>query len=160
GRHRRHGAAAPRRDRQPGRQDHGVGHALDADDCRGRWRHDWTVMRSGSRGLGVACRKLKRCYDARLTPDCRTKQGRNHPMASDSLGAETARRMFSDLCDPQAVNRAADDAWMASAWAALEEAGLPLAWVPDELGGGGAGLADGFAVLREAGRAAVLLPIA
>jgi acyl-CoA dehydrogenase len=81
-------------------------------------------------------------------------------MASESLVAETARRMFADLCDPQALNRAADDRWMAPAWSALEEAGLPLAWVPEALGGGGAGLTEGFAVLREAGRAAVPLPVA
>ena len=81
-------------------------------------------------------------------------------MSNDSLVAETARRIFSDHCDPQTVNRAADDAWMAPAWSALEEAGVPLAWVPETLGGGGAGVADGFAVLREAGRAAVPLPLA
>jgi acyl-CoA dehydrogenase len=81
-------------------------------------------------------------------------------MASDSLVAETARRIFSDLCGPQMLNRAADDSWMAPAWRALEEAGLPLAWVPEALGGGGAGPADGFAVLREAGRSAAALPVA
>jgi acyl-CoA dehydrogenase len=81
-------------------------------------------------------------------------------MASESLVAETARRIFGDLCDPQALNRADDDAWMTPAWSALEAAGLPLAWVPEALGGSGAGLADGFAVLREAGRAAVPLPVA
>ncbi len=81
-------------------------------------------------------------------------------MVNDSLVAETARRIFGDVCDPQAVNRAVDEAWMAPAWSALEEAGLPLAWVPEALGGSGAGLADGFAVLREAGRAAVPLPVA
>jgi acyl-CoA dehydrogenase len=81
-------------------------------------------------------------------------------MASESLVAETARRIFSDLTDPQTLNRAADDGWMAPAWSALEEAGLPLAWVPEALGGAGADLADGFAVLREAGRAAVPLPLA
>jgi alkylation response protein AidB-like acyl-CoA dehydrogenase len=81
-------------------------------------------------------------------------------MANDSLVAETARRIFRDVCDPQTVNRAPDDTWMAPAWGALEEAGLPLAWVPEVWGGGGAGLADGFAVLREAGRAAVPLPVA
>jgi acyl-CoA dehydrogenase len=81
-------------------------------------------------------------------------------MASESIVAETARRIFSDLTDPQTLNRAADDRWMAPAWSALEDAGLTLAWVPEELGGGGAGLADGFAVLRAAGRAAVPLPIA
>jgi acyl-CoA dehydrogenase len=81
-------------------------------------------------------------------------------MASESIVAETARRIFTDLADPQTLTRAPDDVWMAPAWSALEAAGLPLAWVPEELGGGGAGLADGFAVLREAGRAAVPLPVA
>src|SRR5262249_49232719 len=82
------------------------------------------------------------------------------PMASDSLVAETARRIFGDVCDPQALNRAADDGWMTPAWNSLEEAGLPLAWVPEALGGSGADLADGFAVLREAGRGAVPLRVA
>jgi acyl-CoA dehydrogenase len=81
-------------------------------------------------------------------------------MARDSIVAETAARIFGDLCDPQAVNRAAHDGWKAPAWTALEEAGLPLAWVPDALGGAGAEIADGFAVLREAGRFAVALPVA
>jgi acyl-CoA dehydrogenase len=81
-------------------------------------------------------------------------------MAQDSLVAETAARIFKDVCDPAAVNRAAGGVWKAPAWAALEEAGLPLAWVPDTLGGAGAELADGFAVLREAGRNAVALPVA
>lgn len=81
-------------------------------------------------------------------------------MAQDSLVAETAARIFKDVCDPGTVNRAADEAWKAPAWAALEAAGLPLAWVPDGLGGAGAELADGFAVLREAGRSAVALPLA
>jgi acyl-CoA dehydrogenase len=81
-------------------------------------------------------------------------------MTSDSLVAETARRIFADVCEPQIVNRATDEAWMPPAWAALEEAGLPLAWVPEKLGGSGAGLTEAFAVLREAGRAAVPLPVA
>jgi acyl-CoA dehydrogenase len=81
-------------------------------------------------------------------------------MASDSLVAETATRILRDHCDPQTVNRAKDAAWKAPAWAALEEAGLTLAWVPAELGGAGAGIADGFAVLRETGRYAAALPVA
>jgi acyl-CoA dehydrogenase len=81
-------------------------------------------------------------------------------MANDSLVAETARRIFNALADPQAVNRASNDAWMAPAWSALEEAGLPLAWVPNDLGGGGTDLAEGFAVLRAAGRSALPLPVA
>jgi acyl-CoA dehydrogenase len=81
-------------------------------------------------------------------------------MESTGLVADTAKRILSDLADPQTVNRAADEAWKAPAWAALEEAGLTLAWVPDTLGGAGADLADGFAALRETGRFAVALPLA
>jgi acyl-CoA dehydrogenase len=81
-------------------------------------------------------------------------------MAADGIVAETAARIFRDACDPGTVNRAPDEGWKVPAWAALEEAGLPLAWVPESQGGAGAGLADGFAVLREAGRGAVALPVA
>jgi alkylation response protein AidB-like acyl-CoA dehydrogenase len=81
-------------------------------------------------------------------------------MATDSIVAETATRIFRDHCDPQAIIQAKSDAWKAGAWGALEEAGLTLAWVPDGFGGAGADVADGFAVLRETGRFAVALPIA
>ena len=81
-------------------------------------------------------------------------------MATDSIVAEAAARIFRDVCDPASVNRAADEGWKAPAWAAVEQAGLPLAWVPEGLGGAGAEIGDGFAVLREAGRSAVALPIA
>jgi acyl-CoA dehydrogenase len=81
-------------------------------------------------------------------------------MDSASLVGDAATRILRDLCDPQTVNKASDDSWKASAWTALEEAGLTLAWVPEALGGAGADLADGFAVLREAGRFAVPLPLA
>jgi acyl-CoA dehydrogenase len=80
-------------------------------------------------------------------------------MESEGLIAETTRRILGDLADPQTVNKAGDG-WKAPAWAALEEAGLTLAWVPENLGGAGAELADGFAVLRQAGRFAAALPIA
>ncbi len=45
-------------------------------------------------------------------------------------------------------------------WDALEESGLTVAWVPDDLGGAGATMADGFAVLRASGRFAVPAPLA
>ena len=80
-------------------------------------------------------------------------------MESESLIAETTRRILGDLADPQTVNKAGDG-WKAPAWAALEEAGLTLAWVPENLGGAGADLADGFAVLRQAGRFAAAVPLA
>jgi len=81
-------------------------------------------------------------------------------MATDSIVAETATRIFRDHCDPQAIIRAGGEGWKAGAWGALEDAGLPLAWVPEEFGGAGAEIADGFAVLRETGRFAVALPVA
>src|SRR5579875_3382940 len=79
---------------------------------------------------------------------------------SESIVAETAGRIFADLADPQTVNRAKDDAWKAPLWTAIEEAGLPLAWVPDDLGGSGASIDDGFSVLAAAGRFALAVPLA
>ena len=81
-------------------------------------------------------------------------------MPSESLVAETAARILRDHCDPQDVNRAKSDAWAAPAWSALEDAGLTLAWVPEAQGGAGGSIADGFAVLQEAGRSAAALPLA
>src|SRR5262245_60719884 len=88
------------------------------------------------------------------------KIGQDGSMESENLVAAAATRILGDLADPHSVNRARADAWKAPAWAALEEAGLTLAWVPEGLGGAGAELADGFAVLRAAGRFAVALPLA
>jgi acyl-CoA dehydrogenase len=79
---------------------------------------------------------------------------------SDSIVAETAARIFADLADPQTINHAGDTRWKEPLWRALSEAGLTLAWVPEEQGGAGASLADGFAVLSAAGRSAVAVPLA
>ena len=78
----------------------------------------------------------------------------------DHIVAETAARILADLADPQTVNNASDDAWKEPLWRALTEAGLPLAWVPEDLGGAGAGLAEGFAILGVAGRFALAAPLA
>src|SRR4051795_5510930 len=79
---------------------------------------------------------------------------------SDNIVVETAEKIFANLADPQTVNNDRKDAWQAPLWQALSEAGLPLAWVPDDLGGSGASLADGFALLNAAGRFAVAVPLA
>ena len=70
---------------------------------------------------------------------------------TDSLVTETAFRIFTDLADPQTLNRASVSASTAPLWRALEDAGLPLAWVPDDLGGAGANFAEGFEVARISG---------
>ncbi|MEZ5855917.1 MAG: acyl-CoA dehydrogenase family protein [Hyphomicrobiaceae bacterium] len=79
---------------------------------------------------------------------------------NDSIVAETAARIFTDLADPQTINAAKDAAWKAPLWSALEESGLTLAWVPDTLGGAGAGVGDGFEVILVAGKFAAPVPIA
>jgi acyl-CoA dehydrogenase len=77
-----------------------------------------------------------------------------------NLAADTTRRIFRDLGDPQALARAAKQDLRAPLWRALEEAGLTRAWVPESLGGAGASLADGFELLRVAGGFAVAVPLA
>jgi alkylation response protein AidB-like acyl-CoA dehydrogenase len=78
---------------------------------------------------------------------------------SENFVAETAARIFADLADPQAINKA-PDGWQAKLWQALSENGLTHAWVPEALGGAGAEIADGFAVLGVAGRYAAAVPLA
>ena len=79
---------------------------------------------------------------------------------SDHIVAEAAARIFADLADPQTLNQAKNGAWREPLWQALSEAGLPLAWVPERLGGSGASIADGFAILGVAGRFALAVPLA
>ncbi|HZK88561.1 MAG TPA: acyl-CoA dehydrogenase family protein [Stellaceae bacterium] len=79
---------------------------------------------------------------------------------ADSIITDTATRIFQDLCEAETVNQAEKGEWPAALWDALEESGLPLTWVPDAFGGAGAEIADGFAVLRVAGRFAAPVPLA
>ncbi|MBV8089024.1 MAG: acyl-CoA/acyl-ACP dehydrogenase, partial [Alphaproteobacteria bacterium] len=80
--------------------------------------------------------------------------------STDNIIVDTATRIFRDLCEPATINDAEKGVWPKALWDALEESGLPLAWVPDDLGGAGATMADGFAVLRVAGRFAAPVPLA
>src|SRR5215469_1989355 len=79
---------------------------------------------------------------------------------NDNIIVDTATRIFQDLCEPATINDAEQGVWPEALWNALEESGLPLAWVPENLGGAGAAMADGFAILRAAGRFAVPAPLA
>src|SRR3984957_20686779 len=82
------------------------------------------------------------------------------PDESDHIVAETAARIFADLADPQTINKMENGAWKEPLWQTLGDAGLPLAWVPEKLGGSGASLAEGFAILGVAGRFALAVPLA
>lgn len=79
---------------------------------------------------------------------------------SENIVAETAERIFADLADAQTINNDKDGRWKAPLWEALTESGLPLSWVPEDSGGSGASLAEGFSVLSSAGRFAVAVPLA
>jgi acyl-CoA dehydrogenase len=79
---------------------------------------------------------------------------------AENIIVDTASRIFADLCEPATINAAEEGKWPAELWNTLEESGLTLTWVPDTLGGAGADMVDGFAVLRVAGRAAAPVPLA
>ncbi len=79
---------------------------------------------------------------------------------SENIVAETAEKIFADLADAQTINRDKKGDWKAPLWQALSEAGLPLSWVPEDCGGSGASLAEGFSVLSAAGRFAIAVPLA
>jgi acyl-CoA dehydrogenase len=79
---------------------------------------------------------------------------------TDNIIVDTASRIFADLCEPNTINAAEEGKWPEALWDALEESGLPLTWVSDALGGAGAEMIDGFAVMRVAGRANAPVPLA
>jgi acyl-CoA dehydrogenase len=79
---------------------------------------------------------------------------------SENIVVETAEKIFADLADAQDVNRDKKGEWKAPLWRALSEAGLPLSWVPEKLGGSGVSLAEGFGVIGAAGRHAIAVPLA
>jgi alkylation response protein AidB-like acyl-CoA dehydrogenase len=81
-------------------------------------------------------------------------------VSENGIVAATAARICADLADPQEITRAKDGAWKEPLWRALAGAGLTLAWVPEEHGGAGGDIADGFAILSVGGRYAVAVPLA
>src|SRR5262252_10184159 len=108
------------------------------------------------------------CQGGRFSPSCAAKkkaikrQSRtgNAVSESENIVVETAEKIFADLADAQEINRDKKGEWKAPLWQALSEAGLPLSWVAEELGGSGASLAEGFGVLGAAGRHAIAVPLA
>ena len=78
-----------------------------------------------------------------------------------SLVAETCERVFRDCAEPQAIALDPEGGeWRGALWSALEETGLATAWVPEEAGGAGASVREGFEVLHAAGRFAAAAPLA
>ena len=79
---------------------------------------------------------------------------------SDNIIFDTASRIFDDLSTAEVINDAEAGTWPEALWQAISESGLNLTWVPEDNGGIGATLLDGFAVLKAAGGAAVPVPLA
>ena len=77
-----------------------------------------------------------------------------------SILADSAARLFADLCTSQAFDKAENGELDASAWNRLEEAGLTRATVPEAQGGDGADLGDALSLVRGAGEHALPLPLA
>jgi alkylation response protein AidB-like acyl-CoA dehydrogenase len=96
-------------------------------------------------------------YDPRQRP---TPGGSGMNDGTDNIIVDTATRIFRDLCEAATINDAEKGVWPKALWDALDESALPLAWIPEDLGGAGATMADGFAVLRVAGRFAAPVPLA
>ncbi|MCW2529481.1 MAG: Acyl-CoA dehydrogenase [Pseudonocardiales bacterium] len=80
--------------------------------------------------------------------------------AADEMLISAADDLFSDLCTHEAVQAAERDGWAPQAWAAVAEMGLPWIGVPEAAGGQGGSLLDALAVLKQAGRHALALPLA
>ena len=73
---------------------------------------------------------------------------------------ETASRLFQEHCETKVLREAEQGVWPAAAWAAVEEAGLHRALVPEEAGGFGVAIPDALSLLRVAGEHALPLPLA
>src|SRR6202049_1391605 len=103
----------------------------------------------------------KTAADACCQTGCaRIEKTGNAVAESENIVAETAEKIFSDLADAQTINHDNKGSWKAPLWQALTDAGLPLSWVPDDLGGSAASMAEGFSVLSAAGRFAIAVPLA
>jgi acyl-CoA dehydrogenase len=73
---------------------------------------------------------------------------------------DTAARLFATHTTRETINDFEKGVWPADLWRRVEAAGLPWAAVSENLGGAGGTIGDLAAVLREAGRYAVPLPLA
>src|SRR3954454_5947818 len=93
-------------------------------------------------------------------PATKSENPGNAVAESENIVAETAEKIFTDLADAQTINSDKKGSWKAPLWHAVSEAGLPLSWVPEDCGGSGASLAEGFSVLSAAGRFAIAMPLA
>ncbi|HZJ62115.1 MAG TPA: acyl-CoA dehydrogenase family protein [Kofleriaceae bacterium] len=77
---------------------------------------------------------------------------------TDPLLLEVTRKILREVADPQTRGRGPDR--RAATWRAVEDAGLPRAWIAESAGGAGASIADGFEIATLAGELALDVPLA
>jgi acyl-CoA dehydrogenase len=85
------------------------------------------------------------------------------PTAEPDVSAillEQADRLFREAATPEILAAADRGAWPASLWRPIEEAGFPLALVPEEVGGVGLTMRDGLRLVRRAAWATLPVPLA
>jgi acyl-CoA dehydrogenase len=73
---------------------------------------------------------------------------------------EQADRLFQQHVNKEVLSAADRGEWQAALWAAIEDAGLTLAMVPEAAGGVGLAASDGANLIRRAAFHAVPLPLA
>jgi acyl-CoA dehydrogenase len=73
---------------------------------------------------------------------------------------ETAHRLFQSHCNTAGQRSADQGVWPAALWAAIEEAALHRALVPENAGGFGVDITDALSLLRVAGAHALPVPLA
>ena len=78
---------------------------------------------------------------------------------ADPLIVATLDKLLVDQCSDDVVNAADSGQWPESLWQSLEATGLSRAWISEAAGGGGASLADGFAIARLSGHHAIPAPL-
>jgi len=86
----------------------------------------------------------------------------SHHAAAEELSAivlEQADRLFRGEVTKQRMADADTGAWPSAIWRAVEQAGLPLALVPDAQGGAGLAPADALRLIRRAGYHTLPIPL-
>jgi len=78
---------------------------------------------------------------------------------ADPLIMATLDKLLADQCSNDVVNAADNGQWPETLWQSLEATGLSRAWISEAAGGGGASLADGFAIARLSGHHATPVPL-
>lgn len=76
-----------------------------------------------------------------------------------TLLQDSIERLLADAVTPDLLRAAETGAWSTDLWAEFEALGLPLAAVPEDLGGTGASWTDIFVVIRACGAAAAPVPL-